>query len=256
MPGVKPITYTRYLSGRMKYTQGFVVEEIPLCLRVEGRPWVTLMCSPHDLEDLVLGFLRAEEVIMSPEDVQGLEWKEDPWCVDVHLSHPLEQLPERLTLTTGCTGGVTFADLAAALTPLESSMAVSPERIIHRMRDLLRSSPLYRQARGIHSAALSDGETLLVHVEDVGRHNTLDRLWGRAMREQIETRERLIFTTGRISVEMLHKATRMGVPIVASRTSPTSMALDLAQAWGVTVIGYVRPYGFRVYTHPERIHPE
>ncbi len=252
MSGVKPITYTRYLSGRVARVQGFVVEEVPLRVRVHGQPWVTLMCSPHDLDDLVLGFLRSEGVITDLSDVQELQWAEESPCVDVRLAHPVT-LPEHPTRTTGCHGGITFADLVAALPPLQSTWTISPDRLISRMQDLLRGATLYRQARGIHSAALSDGDHLLVHVEDVGRHNALDRVWGRAMREGIETRDRLILTTGRISVEMLRKIALMGVPLVASRTSPTGLALDLAQAWGITIVGYVRPYGFRVYTHPERL---
>ena len=90
-------------------------------------------------------------------------------------------------------------------------------------------------------------------AEDVGRHNTLDKLWGKALLAGIATRGRMIVTTGRISSEMLGKAAKMGVPIIASRTSPTSHSVALAQAWGMTLIGYVRRSGFRIYTGVERV---
>ncbi len=252
MSGIRSISYIRYVSGRLKHVQGWVVEEIPLCLRVNGQPWITLMCSPHDLEDLVLGYLRSEGVISSTNDVLEMQWDTSSSCVNVRVASSTP-LPEHPTRTTGCEGGVTFADLAETLPPIRSSWTISPEHIIRQMQDLLRSAPLYRQARGIHSAGLSDGHRLLLHVEDVGRHNALDRLWGRAMREGIEMGEHFILTTGRISAEMLRKVTLMRIPLIASRTSPTALSLELAQAWGVTIIGYVRSYSLRVYTHPERV---
>ena len=108
-------------------------------------------------------------------------------------------------------------------------------------------------SRGVHTSGLSTAEDLLLISEDVGRHNTIDKLWGHAMRQEIDPAGSLILTTGRISSEMVGKAAKMGAQIVASRTSPTSRALVLARAWNITVIGYVRRGSLRVYTVPERI---
>ena len=105
----------------------------------------------------------------------------------------------------------------------------------------------YRASRGIHGAALTDGATLAVVAEDVGRHNAVDKLKGEALRRGISTEDRILLSTGRISSEMLLKASRMGVPLVASRTSPTEMAVGLAEQLGVTVCGYVRPDSLNVY---------
>jgi FdhD protein len=105
----------------------------------------------------------------------------------------------------------------------------------------------YRASRGIHGAALSDGERLLVLAEDVGRHNAVDKVMGEALLRGISTAERILLSTGRISSEMLLKAARMGVPLVASRTSPTEMAVALAEQLGITVAGYVRADSMNVY---------
>src|SRR5207245_10379420 len=105
----------------------------------------------------------------------------------------------------------------------------------------------YRASRGIHGAALSDGERLLVVAEDVGRHNAVDKIKGAALLRGIPTEDRILLSTGRISSEMLLKAARMGVPLVASRTSPTEMAVALAEQLNVTVCGYVRSDSLHLY---------
>jgi FdhD protein len=115
------------------------------------------------------------------------------------------------------------------------------------MKDLFAAAVHYRTSRGIHGAALTDGEKLLVMAEDVGRHNAVDKIKGEALLQGVPTRDRILMSTGRISSEMLLKAARMEVPIVASRTSPTEMAVALAEQLGITVCGYVRPDGLNLY---------
>ena len=112
---------------------------------------------------------------------------------------------------------------------------------------------LYARSRGVHTAALSDGEKLIVLAEDVGRHNTIDKVRGACLIEQIDPRDKVLLCTGRISSEMVNKAARMGCPIVVSRTTPTSLAVQLAQTWNITMVGYVRGNALNVYTHPGRI---
>jgi FdhD protein len=115
------------------------------------------------------------------------------------------------------------------------------------MKDLFAAAVHYQRSRGIHGAALADSDRLLLVAEDVGRHNAIDKLKGEALRRGMPTEDRVLLSTGRISSEMLLKAARMGVPVVASRTSPTEMAVALAEQLRITVCGYVRPDGLNVY---------
>ena len=105
----------------------------------------------------------------------------------------------------------------------------------------------------MHTSALSDGAELVAIAEDVGRHNTVDKLRGTCLIEGIDPHGLILLCTGRISSEMINKAARMGCPVVASRTSPTSMSVRLARDWNITLVGYVRRDSMNVYAHPERL---
>jgi FdhD protein len=232
---------------------GAVIEETPVGLFVNGQALVTLLASPTDLEALALGFLYTEGLIHSRAEVAAIEPSRQGTCVDVWLHAALPPLPEHALRTSGCGGGLSFADLTACRAPLPLGAAVSAQQVIERYNELRAVQQLYPLARGVHASALCTAEALLLWAEDIGRHNTVDKLAGRALQQGIATAGGLLVTTGRISAEMVGKAARLGVPVLASRTSPTSRALALAQAWQITVIGYVRRDSLRLYTAPERI---
>jgi FdhD protein len=124
---------------------------------------------------------------------------------------------------------------------------VEPARLFERMKDLYREAVGYRASRGIHGAALAEADRLLFMAEDVGRHNAVDKVCGEALMRGAPTRDRILLNTGRVSSEMLLKGARMGVPLVVSRTSPTEMAVSLAEQLGITVVGYLRHDAFNLY---------
>src|SRR3989337_1580602 len=170
----------------------------------------------------------------------------------VWLNHGFTK-PERRILTSGCGGGITFEDPSLGIRPLNTDLHIDPGALFPLFTRLNSPDSLYARARGVHTAALSDGEELLVAAEDIGRHNTLDRLQGLCLIGGIETQGRILLATGRVSSEMLRKGARMGCPIIASRNSPTSMSVAMAEAFNITLAGYVRQGSMRVYTHPERL---
>jgi len=118
---------------------------------------------------------------------------------------------------------------------------------------LHRQSTLYRTAGGVHNAALCDPDRIVIFRDDIGRHNAIDKIHGECFLENLPVGGRLLLTTGRISSEILIKAGKLGVPFLVSRSSPTSLALDLAERTGITVIGQVRGGGLSVYSRPERL---
>ncbi len=251
-PGAVATTYTSYERGQWSRVESAIVEEITLCVHVNGMELATYQCSPVDQEAMAIGFLRAEEFIVGLDDIELIELSHSGTCVDIWLRRPVT-MPERTIQTSGCGGGVTFDDLTRLRPPLMAPIAVSPDQIVARYQEFAATQTLYPLTRGVHASVLCTPEALLLHAEDVGRHNTLDKLWGKAMRQGIDTEGRMIMTTGRISSEMLGKAAKMGVPVIVSRTSPTSRSVALAQAWNITMAGYCRRDSFRVYSAPERV---
>jgi FdhD protein len=250
--GALPKIYQHHERGVSKEIEGAVIEESSICIHVNGKDFATIMATPIDQKAMALGFLRAEGFIAGLEDVELVELNPNGVCVDVWVKHDVER-PNRLIRTTGCGGGITFDDLTAERDPVPLGKTVTAQQIIDLYTQLNSTAVLYPITRGVHTSGLCTVDEILVWTEDVGRHNTLDKLWGKAMLADIPTEGRIIVTTGRISSEMLGKAAKMGVPIIASRTSPTSRSLDLAEAWNITVLGYVRRTSLRIYTHPERI---
>jgi FdhD protein len=239
-------TYLTVRGGRSTEVAAEVVREQPLTVYVNGEKFLTLLCSPTMLDALVVGYLWMEKVIAAREEIVGLEISAVDGRADVTLAAPVT-LPTERILTSGCGGGITFRIDHRLFPRLNSALTVRPEQLALGMKQLFQAAEQYQRSRGIHGAALSDGERLLAVAEDVGRHNAVDKVKGRALLEDIDTRDRILLSTGRISSEMLLKAARMGVPVVASRTSPTEMAVALAEQLNVTVCGYVRPDTLNLY---------
>src|SRR5206468_2943051 len=232
-------TYFQLRAGRLEEVKGEVVREQPLTVYIDGERFLTLLCSPFQLEPLVLGYLWMEKVITGLHEVTSLRISEVDGRADVTLTHPVT-LPSERILTSGCGGGITFRIDPRLFAPLHSPLRIGPARLSARLKDLFTAAVHYRASRGIHGAALTDGEQLLVVAEDVGRHNAVDKVKGEALLRGIPTADRILLSTGRVSSEMLLKASRMAVPLVASRPSPTEMAVALAEQLNVTICGYVR----------------
>ena len=238
--------YYTWKTGDLREVKGDVVREQPLTVFVNGERFITLLSTPVKLDCLVVGYLWLEQVIASVDEIRRLAVSEVDGRAEVELWRPIE-LPKERILTSGCGGGITFRIDPRLFSRIESPLRVEPARLFERMKDLYREAVGYRASRGIHGAALADPDRLLFMAEDVGRHNAVDKVCGEALLKGVATRDRILFNTGRVSSEMLLKGVRMGVPLVVSRTSPTEMAVSLAEQLGVTVVGYLRHDAFNVY---------
>jgi FdhD protein len=282
---IADLDYIEFDGQRATSVRRSVIAETPWVLYVDQREWVTFMCSPIGLHHLALGFLLSEGVIDCLDDVWQLKvyldedrvymyfpeagldgelamhtCEEASGSIEVRLRHAAPSRPEKRILTSGCGGGVTFDDLSGDRAPLASDMSITPAQVAWLMRQLNEHATLYRTSRGVHTSALAelgtgDGDAgrLLVLAEDVGRHNTLDKIRGACLLGDIPTRDRVLVSSGRISSEMIAKARKLEAPIVISRTSPTVMSIRLARAWNMTLIGYVRGRQMRIYAGAERM---
>ncbi len=251
--GVQPVRFWSLGAGPPRDLAGEIVDEALACISVNGTELATFMCTPRDLDKLALGFLYNESLINGLDEVASLHVSKSRTCVDIWLHDPDFQRPERMVVTSGCGGGITFDDLSERHAPISSGLTASAPQLASLMRQLHLGADLYQRARGIHTAALAGQDGLLLQVEDVGRHNCIDKLAGAALQAGIASQDRIILSSGRISSEMINKARRLGAPILCSRTSPTSLSVRLAKSWNMTIVAYLRQNRMRVYSHPERI---
>ena len=254
----RPIQYLQVTPQRCSLVAAEVIVEAPISITVNGEVWLTFMCTPIELEALAVGFLYNEGVISSMNEVADVRLCAAGDNVDVWLAHAAQQ-PDKWRRTSGCTGGFTALDVSEALPAPQTAHStpnggVIPASAIHSLvSQLFEAQQLYRETGGVHTSGISDGQRIILACEDIGRHNTLDKLAGRLLLDKIELPKVIILTTGRISSEMLQKSARMGASIVVSRTSPSSLSIELAERLHITLIGYARRNRFNLYTHAERI---
>ncbi len=249
----KPVRLVQYNSSSgWEKLPARVISETTVSLTVNGEEWLSFMCTPTDLEALAVGFLFNEGIIQSMTEVSAVSTCDNGCNIDVWTSHEVHK-PAQWRRTSGCTGGVTAYQARPIPDQKSPDLQFTPEMVLNAMDQLLRAQELYREARGVHCSALSDGYQIEYQAEDIGRHNTLDKLAGLVLMQPKVMERKIIITTGRISSEMLQKSSRLGASMVISRTSPTSLSVEMAEEAGITLVGYARRNQFLVYAHPERL---
>jgi FdhD protein len=252
----KAIHYERFEFNKWEPHDAETIVEAPVSLTVNGEAWITFMCTPVNLEAMAVGFLFNEGILEQMSEVEDVRVCEHGDNVDIWLNHAAQQ-PNAWRRTSGCTGGVTAVDaLARPDVSFDAERPqVPPEAIGQLVEMLFESQELYRETGGVHTSALTDGQRILLSAEDIGRHNTLDKIAGLCLMNEVWPETRILITTGRISSEMLQKAARLGAPILISRTSPSSLSIEMAERYGITLIGYARRHRFNVYSGPQRLRP-
>jgi FdhD protein len=242
-----------YSQGIFRYETASVIIEKSVSLTVNGELWLSLLCTPINLDALAIGFLFNEGIITDLSSVASVRVCPLGDNIDIWLTHSVDK-PRHWTRTSGCSGGVTgVASPKGGRLSFTNGGMLTPIQIDQMLAEFYQVQMLYKHTGGVHTSALSDGKQIILVAEDIGRHNTLDKLAGHCLLQQLTPMRRIILTTGRISSEMLQKAARLKAPIVISRTSASSRSIEMSESLGITLIGYARREHFIVYTHPERI---
>jgi FdhD protein len=251
--GVAPdIVCYKYIDGQWRSLSLTVPKETALTIYINDQELVTILCTPVKLNCLVLGYLLSEGIIRNLKDVVSMRVCEDDATADVKLAKADFALPQKKMLTSGCGGGVSFVtDLEGFKS--KSAISLSPENVLLLMKQMMQEAELYNLTGGIHTSAISDGKTLLAAAEDIGRHNTLDKIIGECLLRKISTSDKIMLTSGRVSSEMMKKAAKMQAPVVVSLTSPTERAVLMARELEITLAGYARGNHLTVYSRPERL---
>lgn len=214
--------------------------EYPTTLYVADVEFVTIQTTPVDLEDFALGYLYAEGVIRGPEDVERLAVDAERGLVWVDIRSGRDAGQAGPAPVASAERGVIPAH-TGDLRPVPDGVRVTRQQLAGWLREMGRSTPLYRRTGGIHAAMLihvPSGQTVV--REDIGRHNAVDKVIGAALRRGWPGPESVLLTSGRISYEMCARLVRFGIGLAASRTAATNMAVELAERMGVDLVGYLR----------------
>lgn len=236
-----------------------IVTEYPLTIFLNDEEFATIVCTPADLEEMVIGFLAAEGAIKSFEEIKQLVIDEAQGFayVDLHKETILSQSFYSKRRITSCCGksrqSFYFFSDARTAKPAEGAISITPEQCMHLMRELQSSSDIHRQTGGVHNAALCTADQVLLQYSDIGRHNALDKIYGKCLQDQIETQDKVLVFSGRISSEVLLKAAKIGAAVILSKSAPTDLALQLAEELNITAVGFIRNDNMNVYTHAQRI---
>ncbi|MBP3954283.1 formate dehydrogenase accessory sulfurtransferase FdhD [Gemmata sp. G18] len=242
-----------------------VAVEAPLEVRIGGKPVTVLMRTPGHDEELVTGFLFGEGVIADADDIISIQRpavasdRERGNVVEVQLMVSRRVFDgDRLFYSSsscGICGKKSIASIEVRGTPTHSPLTVSSATLTALPDRLRAAQPAFARTGGVHASGLFTADGALIEVrEDVGRHNALDKLVGWALdRGDVPLADRVLLVSGRVSYELVQKAIAAGIPIVAAVGAPSSFAVDLAEQFGITLIGFLRASGMNIYANPDRV---
>ncbi len=234
-----------------------IAAERPLTLYLDKRELVTLMTLGSQPELLTLGYLRNQGLIRDLGQIRAVQvdWDVESAVVSTRSGvDDLEQRLSRRTVTSGCGQGTVFGDMMGELDRLRLPQAAISQSVLYRLLGQLRDhNEVYRRAGAVHGCALCNREDILVFVEDVGRHNAVDAIAGHMWLENTEGTDKIFYTTGRLTSEMVIKVAQMGIPVLLSRSGITQMGLDIARQVGVTLIARAKGRHFLVFNGSENM---
>jgi len=244
-------------NGTAAETKQSVATEVPCTIVVNDSEVATIMCTPTHFREFAVGYLYTSGMISSAHEISGFCCDDTRWRLDVTTSREIDfaLLGKRL-YTSGCGRGVMYSNviMLSSRHPLESAFHVTKECVSLCVKWLLSCSSLYKETRGVHTAALGmGGELPAFYRDDIGRHNAVDKVIGRSLMDGADFSRSILISTGRISSEILHKVKRTGIPIVLSRGAPTHQTVLMAREMGVTVIGFARGESFTIYSNSDRV---
>jgi len=241
-----------------------IAGEHPLTVYVDKQEILTLMTLGAAPEDLTIGYLRNQRLVERIEEIVAVQVDWETNSVAVKTRHGLADLDAKTakrTKTTGCGQGTVFGDLMAEIDSVRLPPGETLSRAaLYELLDQVRlHETIYKQAGAVHGCALAsnagDHAQIMLFVEDVGRHNAVDAIAGRMWLDRIDGGDKIFYTTGRLTSEMVIKAAQMGIPFLVSRSGLTQMGYEIAQKVGITMIGRATNKHYLLFTGGERFRP-
>lgn len=259
---VREVNVQREQGGAIELVTDRVAEERPVALHYYRLPYVVMLASPADLEDLGVGFTLSEGIVDAADEIRGVELLRDGDALAVHLNITGERLSRilqrqrNLTGRTGCglCGVESVEEAIRHPAPVRDGVRVTSAEIHAELAKLHSQQPLNLQTGSVHAAAWAlPGKGIQLVREDVGRHNALDKVIGALTRSGTDLSAGYLIITSRASYEMVQKAATVGVSMIVAVSAPTALAIDLAVKANVTLIGFARADRHVIYAHPQRL---
>jgi len=229
--------------------EDYVAVEKKLRVSVNGKKVITLYCTPLMIKELIIGLFLTEGILtnkISPYKIDII------YGEDIRADITAEYIFKKGMVTSRCLGGVTF-NKKRNFEKVKDDFSITVEDLKNIFKEFHQKSEFFRLTGCFHSAALSDGKRILAFADDIGRHNTVDKIIGYSILEDIPFTEKLMLVSCRLSSEIVSKCSRWGIPIIVSRAAPTDLAIEIAEKSGITLAGFVRGDRLNVYTNPQRI---
>jgi FdhD protein len=254
----RPLTFeVEALNERGEVLPTPIAGEHPLTLYVDKREIVTLMTLGQAPEALAIGYLRNQRLVQSIDQIADVQvdWETDAVAVTTRTAiEGLDARMEKRTVTTGCGQGTVFGDLMEEVDSirLREDVKLEEETLYDLLDAVRRHETIYKSAGAVHGCALAKGADILYFVEDVGRHNAVDAIAGQMWLDDVDGSDKIFYTTGRLTSEMVIKAAQMGIPFLVSRSGLTHMGYQIASRVGVTMIGRAVNKHYLLFTGRQR----
>jgi len=248
------IKVKRIYNELCEYLDDDVVREFPLTLFVNSEETDTLLCSPEDMDVLVLGHLKSEGLIKDSSDIKSLIIDSEKGLADIETVHSIDRIFKRRYITSGCASSAMFYDVMDAVTlryKKTKSVRVDGALIPKNLMTFYEKSTVFKQTGGVHMAALFSGSKLICFYEDIGRHNAVDKVIGHILKNNIDAHEMMLFISGRISSEMVLKCIKSDVGILVSKSAPMDLAVKFARNYNMVLVGFARGNRFNIYSGEE-----
>ena len=255
--GTERFSIVRLSEKGRSSIEDVVAKEFPLTIILNNQELVTLLCSPTDLRYLAVGFLFSEGLVESKDDIKKIMVDDLRGVVRVETEETKEfanELIFKRVVSSGCGRGASFYSATDTSSQMvDSQMKMSVDEVFALVNEFQHNSKLYLATHGVHSAALCDNKCILVFEEDIGRHNAIDKIFGKCLLKDMPSEDKAVITSGRITSEILHKVAKRGIPIIISISAPTDLGVKIADTLGITLVASVRGKRMNVYTHDWRI---
>ncbi|CAH0168302.1 Sulfurtransferase FdhD [Peribacillus sp. Bi96] len=259
-PAVEKREILRFTNGHIENAEDIIVTEFPVTVKINEQEFVTMVCTPEYIQDMVIGYLASEGIIRKYEEIKDIWVQEKEGYVHVKIDklNPYYQNFQNKRYITSCCGmsrqGFVFVNDALTAKKMNKiRVKLTPDDCFRLMNNLQISATIFQDTGGVHNASLCDLNGFMLSRMDIGRHNALDKIYGYCLKNDISIGNKIIVFSGRISSEILLKVAKIGCEVVLSKSAPTELALQLAEELGITTVGFIRNQSMNIYTCVERI---